>query len=73
MPIPDLLCTPYTCPPLTPGWPTTYTSYREIAYRDFAMYDVQGFCQYQNPNLETPMPPDLCAGCATCHLADVVC
>ena len=73
MPIPDLLCTPYTCPPLTPGWPTTYTSYREITYRDFAMYDVQGFCQYQNPNPETPMPPILCAGCATCRLADLVC
>jgi hypothetical protein len=29
---------------LTPGWPTTYTSYREIAYRDFAMSDVRSSC-----------------------------
>jgi hypothetical protein len=54
MPIPDLLCTPYTCPPLTPGWPTVYMPYREIAYRDFAMFDVQSFFQYQNPIPETP-------------------
>jgi hypothetical protein len=54
MPIPDILCTPYTCPALTPGWPTAYSSYREIAYRDFAMSDVQSSCQYQNPNPETP-------------------
>ena len=50
--IPDFLCTPYTCPPLTPGWPTGYMPYREIAYRDFAMSDVQCSCQYQNPILE---------------------
>jgi hypothetical protein len=54
MPIPDLLSSPYTCPPLTPRWPTGYMPYREIAYRDFAMFDVQSFCQNQNPNPETP-------------------
>jgi hypothetical protein len=54
MPIPDLLSSPYTCPALTPGWPTAYSSYREIAYRDFPMSDVQSSSQYQNPNPETP-------------------
>jgi hypothetical protein len=54
MPIPDLLSSPYTCPAFTPGWPTAYSSYREIAYRDFAMSEVQSSSQYQNPNPETP-------------------
>jgi hypothetical protein len=54
MSIPDFLCTPYTCPPLTPGWPTGYMPYREIAYRDFAMSDVQCSCQYRNPIPEIP-------------------
>jgi hypothetical protein len=54
MPIPDFLCTPYTCPALTPGWPTAYMPYWEIAYRDFAMSDVQSSRQYQNPIPETP-------------------
>jgi hypothetical protein len=54
MPIPDFLCTPYTCPPLTLGWPTGYMPYREIMYRDFAMSDVQCSCQYQNPISEIP-------------------
>ena len=54
MPIFDFLYTPYTCPALSPGWPTTYMSYREIAYHDFAMSDVQCSCQYQNPIPETP-------------------
>ena len=42
-----------------------------IAISRCMMFKV--FCQYQNPNPETPMPPVLCAGCATCHLADLVC
>ena len=54
MPILDLLSSPYTCPALTPGWPTAYSSYREITYRNFAMSDVQSSCQYQNLNPETP-------------------
>ena len=61
MPILDLLYTPYTCPPLTPGWPTTYTSYREIAYRDFAMYDVQVFV---NTKTRTPK--------LRCHLSSAL-
>ena len=54
MPIPDFLYTPYTCPALTPGWPTAYMPYREIAYRDFVTSDVQCSCQYQNLIPETP-------------------